>query len=135
GLHDAGFDQLLVVLPHRGEQFLARHPTGLGAGRGFDEHNDFHRESPMVAHSSSSLPARAGYSTVEREGARSTSRPTKRNRGGARMAEREGFEPPGRVTGQRFSRPPHSTALPPLRGRYCATVAVGFVAPSLRDRV
>ena len=32
-----------------------------------------------------------------------------------RMAEREGFEPPVRANGQRFSRPPHSTTLPPLR--------------------
>ena len=31
------------------------------------------------------------------------------------MAEREGFEPPDGLTRQRFSRPPHSTTLPPLR--------------------
>ena len=31
------------------------------------------------------------------------------------MAERGGFEPPVRLHAQRFSRPPHSTALPPLR--------------------
>ncbi len=30
------------------------------------------------------------------------------------MAEREGFEPPDRSHGQRFSRPPHSTTLPSL---------------------
>ena len=34
-------------------------------------------------------------------------------------AEREGFEPPDPVTGQRFSRPPQSTALPPLRVIFC----------------
>ena len=33
------------------------------------------------------------------------------------MAEREGFEPSRRSRAQRFSRPPHSTALPSLRGR------------------
>jgi hypothetical protein len=32
-------------------------------------------------------------------------------------AEREGFEPPGAVTPQRFSRPPQSTTLPSLRGK------------------
>src|SRR4029077_13874730 len=32
-----------------------------------------------------------------------------------RMAERVGFEPTDRLPGQRFSRPPHSTALAPLR--------------------
>ena len=31
------------------------------------------------------------------------------------MAERVGFEPTDRVNGQRFSRPPHSTTLAPLR--------------------
>ena len=31
------------------------------------------------------------------------------------MAEREGFEPSVRLHVQRFSRPPHSTTLPPLR--------------------
>lgn len=31
------------------------------------------------------------------------------------MAEKEGFEPPDPSRGQRFSRPPHSTALPFLR--------------------
>ena len=30
------------------------------------------------------------------------------------LAERGGFEPPVRLPGQRFSRPPHSTALPSL---------------------
>ena len=28
------------------------------------------------------------------------------------FAEKEGFEPPDRINGQRFSRPPHSTTLP-----------------------
>ena len=32
------------------------------------------------------------------------------------MAEEEGFEPPERSHAQRFSRPPHSTTLPPARG-------------------
>ena len=31
------------------------------------------------------------------------------------VAEREGFEPPDDSHRQRFSRPPHSTTLPPLR--------------------
>jgi hypothetical protein len=30
------------------------------------------------------------------------------------VAEGEGFEPPFRFLEKRFSRPPHSTALPPL---------------------
>ena len=33
------------------------------------------------------------------------------------MAEGEGFEPPGPFPAQRFSRPPHSAALPPFRIR------------------
>ena len=33
------------------------------------------------------------------------------------MAERQGFEPWVGANRQRFSRPPHSTTLPPLRGR------------------
>ena len=33
------------------------------------------------------------------------------------LAEREGFEPSVRLHVQRFSRPPHSTTLPPLRDR------------------
>ncbi len=42
-----------------------------------------------------------------------------RTRGAAvlRFAEKEGFEPPVRANGQRFSRPPHSTTLPFLRWR------------------
>ena len=35
----------------------------------------------------------------------------------AYMAERQGFEPWVGANRQRFSRPPHSTTLPPLRGR------------------
>ena len=35
--------------------------------------------------------------------------------GRGNMAERVGFEPTDRVNGQRFSRPPHSTTLAPLR--------------------
>ena len=43
---------------------------------------------------------------------------SQRNAGSAStMAEREGFEPSRRSRAQRFSRPPHSTALPSLRGR------------------
>ena len=34
---------------------------------------------------------------------------------GLHLAEREGFEPPLPLRVKRFSRPPHSTALPPLR--------------------
>ena len=37
------------------------------------------------------------------------------------LAEREGFEPPDRGSGQRFSRPPHSTTLPPLLIQKCFT--------------
>ena len=41
---------------------------------------------------------------------------SQRNAGSAfTMAEREGFEPSRRSRAQRFSRPPHSTALPSLR--------------------
>ncbi len=31
------------------------------------------------------------------------------------MADREGFEPPEPLRAQRFSRPPQSTTLPPVR--------------------
>ena len=34
------------------------------------------------------------------------------------FAEREGFEPPDRSHGQRFSRPPRSTTLPSLQTRW-----------------
>ena len=34
------------------------------------------------------------------------------------VAEREGFEPPDRSHGQRFSRPPRSTTLPSLQTRW-----------------
>ena len=34
------------------------------------------------------------------------------------MAEEEGFEPPELLQAQRFSRPPHSTALPLLRSNW-----------------
>ncbi len=34
------------------------------------------------------------------------------------FAEREGFEPPDRSHGQRFSRPPRSTTLPSLLMRW-----------------
>lgn len=36
------------------------------------------------------------------------------------LAEGEGFEPPEGVNLQRFSRPPQSTALPPLRAEQTA---------------
>src|SRR5687768_16221377 len=39
----------------------------------------------------------------------------------ARLAEGAGFEPAVRVNGLRFSRPVHSTALPPLRGTLMMT--------------
>src|ERR1700676_4900975 len=44
------------------------------------------------------------------------------------MAERVGFEPTDRLPGQRFSRPPHSTALAPLLVRRLRRMAerVGF---------
>src|SRR5262245_35731228 len=38
------------------------------------------------------------------------------------MAERVGFEPTDRLPGQRFSRPPHSTALAPLRYSACRSI-------------
>lgn len=38
----------------------------------------------------------------------------------SRLAEGEGFEPPEGVNLQRFSRPPQSTALPPLRAEQTA---------------
>ena len=41
------------------------------------------------------------------------------------MAESEGFEPPDPMKGQRFSRPPHSTALPALL-RYSLGFAVNL---------
>ena len=34
------------------------------------------------------------------------------------MADGEGFEPPVELPPQRFSRPPHSTALPPIRNYF-----------------
>ena len=37
--------------------------------------------------------------------------------GDVNLAEEEGFEPPELLQAQRFSRPPHSTALPLLRGK------------------
>jgi hypothetical protein len=40
-----------------------------------------------------------------------------------RMAESQGFEPRDLVKGQRFSRPPHSTALPTLRAGITANLA------------
>ena len=42
------------------------------------------------------------------------------------MAEKEGFEPPEGVNPQRFSRPPHSTALPLLRQADITGVAKGI---------
>ncbi len=38
------------------------------------------------------------------------------------MAESQGFEPRDPVKGQRFSRPPHSTALPTLRSPLSARI-------------
>jgi hypothetical protein len=46
------------------------------------------------------------------------------------MADGEGFEPPGRSHARWFSRPVHSTALPPIRegaglarlGQYCKSL-------------
>ncbi len=46
------------------------------------------------------------------------------------MAEREGFEPPVRFHARRFSRPMHSTTLPPLQNGVlfakCALASVSF---------
>ena len=42
------------------------------------------------------------------------------------MAEGEGFEPPDRVNGQWFSKPPHSTALPPLQMSYLSLLKPVF---------
>ena len=48
------------------------------------------------------------------------------------LADGEGFEPPVELPPQRFSRPPHSTALPPIRNsfyrrsfnlRFCSLIA------------
>ena len=52
----------------------------------------------------------------------------------AQRAEGEGFEPSSGVNPKRFSRPPHSTALPPLpreAGRYDTTPR-GEVAERLK---
>ena len=46
------------------------------------------------------------------------------------MAERGGFEPPIGLTLCWFSRPVHSTTLPPLRSRFRLVVAVDFTAYS-----
>jgi hypothetical protein len=43
GLHDASSDELLIVLPHVGEELLALHLAPLGTRRGFDHIEDFHR--------------------------------------------------------------------------------------------
>ena len=43
------------------------------------------------------------------------------------MAEGEGFEPPVHFRARRFSRPVHSTALPPLRRNVCV-IALGELA-------
>ena len=53
------------------------------------------------------------------------------------LADGEGFEPPVELPPQRFSRPPHSTALPPIRNyfyrrsfnlRFCSLDAPGGAA-------
>ncbi len=53
------------------------------------------------------------------------------------LADGEGFEPPEDLRPQRFSRPPHSTALPPIRNyvsvglsnlRFCSLSATGVAA-------
>ena len=53
------------------------------------------------------------------------------------MAEGEGFEPPEGVNPQRFSRPPQSTALPPLQvpttGCFLAAFAVPLNGMSFRE--
>lgn len=51
------------------------------------------------------------------------------------LAEEEGFEPslPG-LRVKRFSRPPHSTALPPLRGDWPNSHMRPFIIPGFRTR-
>ena len=44
------------------------------------------------------------------------------------MAEREGFEPPVRFHVRRFSRPVHSTTLPPLRRSKFVIASLGGLA-------
>ena len=59
-------------------------------------------------------------------------------------AEGEGFEPPVPIRAQRFSRPPHSTALAPLRcsespilpsSRFVTSVAGGLTGGLIRRQV
>ena len=42
GEHDARFHELLVELPHVGEQLLARHHARLAVLRGLDHHQESH---------------------------------------------------------------------------------------------
>src|SRR3990167_9470654 len=46
-----------------------------------------------------------------------------------KLAEEEGFEPPEPLRAQRFSRPPHSTALPLLRSDRCLWERAAFRKP------
>ena len=48
------------------------------------------------------------------------------------MAEGEGFEPPVCLHIQRFSRPPHSTALAPLRQVITAHCTIKRIAPTAK---
>jgi hypothetical protein len=50
-----------------------------------------------------------------------------------KMAEGEGFEPPESLHPQRFSRPPQSTTLPPLRRAGRAEAASLYHADLLRQ--
>jgi len=40
-----GFHQLVIVFPHRGKEFLARHFAGFGVLAGFDYHHKSHNFS------------------------------------------------------------------------------------------
>src|SRR5690348_9526440 len=42
GQHDAGLDQLLVVVAHLGQELFARHDAGLRIGVRLDHHHDAH---------------------------------------------------------------------------------------------
>ena len=64
----------------------------------------------MLLHSSALM--RGGQGLIERPAGSRVHQPSGRE---GEMAERVGFEPTDRVNGQRFSRPPHSTTLAPLR--------------------
>ena len=53
--HHAGLDQLLVELPHLGQELLARHHARLGVLVCLDHHHESHRF----------IPPRVGYRALE----------------------------------------------------------------------